>query len=178
MGASLFSRFGALDFLGSTKLSGAAIRTPDVTIEPRDLLVLVWLCTGMSGATFPLLRFNGDNGNNYQRSLVQGDTSATTVFANVVNAPTSGIGLGAFNTTAGATGCLIVSNAPGATKVAKLLAFQLGAAVGTQASFHYLGGGGGWFNTTAQIALISMAANDGASNLNVGSGFAVFGMNL
>lgn len=164
---------GALEFLGSTKLTVATPQTDLVTVAPRDLLAIIWQQT--SSTNQPTLRFNGDTtAANYQSSWVNGTAAAPPVLSNIFTTAASAIRLSNL-TVQEMAGLAIISNGAASAKTIKLLCFTLGSAVGTQ-SVHELGGGGAWFNTTDQITDIRMMGT--GANLGVGSGFAVFGINL
>jgi hypothetical protein len=172
---SFFTRFGALDDLGSAKLASPAATTGVVTIEPRDLLLIRYFSPGCGAGDIISFRFNRDSGNNYQTSFVSATAAAPPVPTNVFNGTTALLRLAGVSLATGRSGLAIISNLATQIKIVKLAVFDIGAAVGTQ-SVHELGGGGGWFNTTDQITEIEMLTAGGAT-MNAGSGFDVFGVN-
>lgn len=174
---SFFTRFGALDYLGGGKVASALSTTGIITVEPRDLLVVPFSITGYGGGgDIASLRFNNDSGNNYQSSYISGTAAAPPVLSNVFTGTTSLLRLAGVSLTTGREGVVILSNQTATNKVAKIAVFDIGAAAGTQ-SVHEIAGGGGWFNTTAQITSIEMLTA-GGQTLTAGTGFSVFGFNF
>ena len=175
-------------FLNSTKLAAAADRTATVTISstaPRDVLLIVVRVTGYAANDIAAIRFGTDTaaidaGANYwHRHLVVASASATFVNCEVASATRIFV---ANNPAACGTGvqqqrsvifeCTNLATRSKACTITSMTSTGAAATVGIIDI-----GAGEWVNTASQIGKIELRTN-GANNMNIGSGFAVFGRNL
>lgn len=164
-------------FLGSTVLAASAVATSVVTIQSRDLLLIVVRVTGYSGAgDIASLRFNGDSGTNYWSKPA---SSAAATTAITTPASTTGANLArlfAAATTQGRSANVSITNFTTTHK--------LGTVSGCTGSTGPTAGGTleanafGWTNTTAQITTIELRTAGGSVTMAAGTGFAVFGRDL
>ena len=169
------------ELLGKTVLTVAAATTSIITIPARDMLLIQYRVTGYSGADIAAFRFGGTAGSvdtaaNYWDRHLTSARGATT-FTNTQTASSTMLRVAASTSTRQRTGLVTVTNLQG---VSKLCGYLTGALTSTGAAATVGGldiGGGEWINTTQQIVSVQML-DAGANNLNIGTGFAVFGMNL
>ena len=175
-------RPGALagyELLGKTVLAAAAATTAIVTIPARDMLLIQYRVTGYSGADIASFRFGGTAGavdtaaNYWNRSVTS--VAGGVVLVNNQNVSATLIRVAGLTSTLQRTGCMTVNNLATVSKVCKIETQTSTGAAGTAGGMDW--GGGEWVNTTQQIVSVQML-DAGANNLNAGSGFAVFGMNL
>jgi hypothetical protein len=177
-------RPGALagyELLGKTVLGAAAASTAIVTIPPRDMLLIQFRVTGYAGADIATFKFGGtagavDSGTSYWSRHVSALTPGSVTFTELSSASqTVGIRVAQNTSTLQRAGCLWVNNLATVSKICRIETATSTGAVATAGALNI--GAGEWVNTTQQIISVQMA-DAGGQNLNVGTGFAVFGMNL
>jgi hypothetical protein len=161
--------------LASSKLvaAGASI---SLTIPPRDILWVVVRCTGLSVATTLSLQFNGDTtAANYSSCIFTRTNAAPPVDARTATTATAGLLIGVSTAiNIGRLGSVFISNNPTNRKVAEI---HTGIESTTTTAPSKEEGWGEWLNTTARITTV-LLKGVAASNLNAGTGLAVFGANL
>jgi hypothetical protein len=163
-----------MEFLGSLRLSAAAVTTGVLTIAPREKLFVDINIAGYSGGDIASLRFNGDAGANYWSRHITWATAGTTA-TDVPNAAATLIRLGGNAVTQGRSVTCSISNVATVSKYVGISHLQTGTnstAVGVLNI-----GGGEWFNTTAQITSIEMRTAGGSITMPTGTGFSVYGSN-
>jgi hypothetical protein len=163
-----------MEFLGSLRLSAAAVTTGVLTIAPREKLFVDINIAGYSGGDIASLRFNGDAGANYWSRHITWATAGTTA-TDVPNAAATLIRLAGNAVTQGRSVTCSISNVATVSKYVGISHLQTGTnstAVGVLNI-----GGGEWFNTTAQITSIELRTAGGSITMPAGTGFTVYGSN-
>jgi hypothetical protein len=159
-------------FLGSTKLASGALTTNTVSFGAYDILVVHFTVAGYAGSDIAGFRFNGDTGSNYLEKISNAASAST---AWTVTNPTAGtrMQVSATAVTAGRVGTMVIQNITANRKECWIqTATDPGSAAAPIADSIF----GLWSNTTAQIT--SMVMITPTSNMNAGTGFAVWGINL
>lgn len=166
--------FADLEFLGSTRLAGAAVSTGALTIAARDELLVKVIVTGYSGADIASLRFNGDAGANYNSRYIH-SVAGGVVLTNNQNVSQTLMRLFAIGVTTARSAWLAINNRLATAKGVQVNPFSPSGAAGTAPGVEF--GGGEWVNTAAQITSIEMRTAGGANTLSAGSGLMVWGRN-
>ena len=163
-----------LEFLNEVVLAADATTTGAITIEARDLLLVVYRIVGYSAAGKASLRFNADSAGNYWDRSLSSAQGATT-FTNTQTASTTLIRLARVSVTTGRVGYAIIANKLATSKLVKFMTDTSTAAAATVGTVEL--GAGEWINTAAQITSIEMLL-PAAGNLLAGTGFSVYGRNM
>lgn len=157
--------------LGRTQLTVAAAATTNVTIAAGyDLLRVEYMVTGYSGGGIASFRFNADATATNYFSRWASIAAATVTWSQVTTTATAAIMLGQANSTLQRGGTMRVSNF---AATSHLCTFAGGTSTSGAPLLEI---GGGEYISTTTISSIQMIV--AGVNLNIGSGFAVYGMKL
>lgn len=165
------------DFLGKTAITGSASATsPVLTIEARDMLLVQVRVLGYSGAgDIASLRFNGDTGANYWSRSISIATGGVTL-TNAQNASATLARLHPTAVTVQRSSLHAITNNLATSKIGTISAQTGSGAAATVPIIEF--GGFEWVNTSAQITSIQLLTAGGSVTMPVGTGFAVWGINL
>lgn len=172
-----FSIPGGYDLLATRKLTAAATTLGAISIPACDMLMLQVSVTSYASNDIVSLRFNADSGNNYvSRYLTAAGTVAT--FTNTANQSATLARLFSTGITGARSNTVAINNPAGAVKLGAVSSATgpTGTFIATTALTIDLGSFA-WVNTANQITSIEVLTA-GATNLGVGSGIAIFGLNL
>lgn len=172
--------------LGSTVFATTTTASEVVEFPPFDILKVFYRITGYGGAAIASFRFGPnasgviDAGANYwyrHASIAAGVATVTNTQA----ISQTFVSVAAIAVAQGRVGEMIVSNYAGAN-VSKVVRFSNQTQSAATPSAATAGvvefGGGEWINTANRITMIQMVDNPTTTNINAGTGFSVFGMNL
>jgi len=165
------------DFLGKIAITGsAAVTTGALTIEARDMLFVQVRVLGYSGGgDIASFRFNGDTGTNYWSRSISAASGGTTL-TNAANASATLARLHPTSTTLQRSSTHAITNNASTSKVGTISAQTGSGAAATTPVIEW--GGFEWVNTSAQITSIELRTAGGSVTMPVGTGFAVWGINL
>ena len=163
-------------FLGSTKLASAASTTASVSIAACDMLIIEYMVTGYSGNGVASFRFNGDAAGTslymwrFLHSLAGG-----VAWVNTASAAAAGlIQVGPIAIVTERVGRLRINNFAGVSHAMTID----GQSSATALSSPTLAIGEGEYSPAGGTQITSVVMVSTANNLNAGSGFAVYGINL
>lgn len=174
--------------LGSTVLTTNTTASEVLEFPPFDILKVFYRITGYGGNAIASFRFGPnasgviDAGANYwYRHISLAAGAPGTTITNTQAVSQTFVSVAALAVAQGRVGEMVVSNYAG-TNVSKMVRFSNqtqsaatpSAATAGVAEF----GGGEWINTANRITMIQMVDNPTTTNINAGTGFSVFGMNL
>lgn len=169
-----------MEFLGSLRLSSAAVSTGVLSIPARERLTVHCNVAGYSGTDIASLRFNGDTGTNYWDRHIVWNAAATaatipTGGATAQNLSTTLIRLAGNGVTTAQMVVVDIINILGVSKAVCMTVQTASGAAGTGGVLDI--GGGEWVNTTAQITSVEMRTAGGTITMPAGTSISVFGIN-
>jgi hypothetical protein len=170
------------DKLASTKLTAAATTTATLTFPSYDFLWIICAVTGFGTADLPRIRFNGITAvaNYTQRMGYFGTAASATVSTQADNGATNGAFLlGQASSTTARVAVVTVNNHTQSTiKPVSIEVTQASAGATTEINPLVLYSGGEFTAAAATTQVTSVVMLAPTNAMSIGSGLAVFGMNM
>lgn len=168
--------------IGGTKLGAAALTTSTVSFGNYDILQIVCAITGYAGNDIARLRFNGITtvANYTQRFGYFSTAAAATLATQADNGATNGaILLGQSAVTTARIAVVTINNHVQSTAKPMTVTTVTASSSGTtELNPVVLYSAGQFIAAAATTQITSVVMLTPTSNMNIGTGFVVFGMNL
>lgn len=161
------SRTATYSLIASNTVTGSAVSSVAFNSIPQTFTDLILICNNLTESTNQqgYIRFNGDSGSNYSRTLMYGDGTSAVSFRQTNQ---SGLNVGMSSTAPGQTIIMNIMDYSNSTTFKTVLDRQTNT--GTTQALVYL-----WRSTSA-ISSLTINSFDGSNSISVGSKFRLYGI--